>query len=226
MRILVIGDATCMKETINKFTTKHSYIHHTDYVFNHNILSDVDLIIDFLIADYPENLNIYQNTKHGFIFLNTIKTTLAKLFFQAKLNNIDLQDRCIGFNGWPTFLNREIIEATTLTKSNHSSLFNLFKELETSFLFVEDRVGMVMPRIICMIINEAFYTLQEGTASEEDIDIGMKLGTNYPYGPFEWASQIGIKAIYELLESLYHDTKDERYKIAVLLRERYLLHRY
>ena len=73
-----------------------------------------------------------------------------------------------------------------------------------------------------MIINEAFYTVQEGTASKEDIDQGMRLGTNYPFGPFEWAQKIGIADVYETLEAIYEDTKEERYKICPLLKKAYL----
>jgi 3-hydroxybutyryl-CoA dehydrogenase len=81
---------------------------------------------------------------------------------------------------------------------------------------------MVTPRILFMIINEACYTLQEGTASKEDIDTSMKLGTNYPFGPFEWANKIGIKHVYETLEAIYLDTHDERYKVCPLLKTMYL----
>ena len=77
-------------------------------------------------------------------------------------------------------------------------------------------------RIISMIINEAYYTVMEGTATKEDIDTGMKLGTNYPMGPFEWAGKWGIANIYELLEAMYLDSKDERYKICPLLKQEYL----
>jgi 3-hydroxybutyryl-CoA dehydrogenase len=87
---------------------------------------------------------------------------------------------------------------------------------------VEDRAGMATPRILCMIINEACYTLQEGTASIRDIDLGMKLGTNYPHGPFEWANAIGIANVYQVLEAMYEDTKEERYKICPLLKTKYL----
>lgn len=89
-------------------------------------------------------------------------------------------------------------------------------------MIVDDRVGMVTPRVISMIINEAYYVVQEGTASREDIDLAMKSGTNYPYGPFEWIRRIGIKHIYEVLEAVYEDTKDERYKICPLLKKEYL----
>ena len=68
-------------------------------------------------------------------------------------------------------------------------------------------------------------TVQEGTATREDIDIGMKLGTNYPKGPFEWLNEIGIENVYKVLEAIYQDTKEERYKICPLLKEEYLLGR-
>jgi 3-hydroxybutyryl-CoA dehydrogenase len=73
-----------------------------------------------------------------------------------------------------------------------------------------------------MIINEAFYTVQEGTATRQDIDLAMKLGTNYPYGPFEWCERIGIRHVYELLQAMYDDTRDERYKVCPLLKKEYL----
>jgi 3-hydroxybutyryl-CoA dehydrogenase len=73
-----------------------------------------------------------------------------------------------------------------------------------------------------MIINEAYYAAQDGIASREDIDKAMRLGTNYPHGPFEWAERIGLSAVYQLIESLYRDTHDERYKVCPLLKKEYL----
>lgn len=90
--------------------------------------------------------------------------------------------------------------------------------LQIPFVRVADRVGMITPRVICMIINEAYYTLQEGTASKADIDLGMQLGTNYPHGPFAWAERIGIREVRSLLEAMYNDTKDPRYKLCPLLK--------
>ena len=99
---------------------------------------------------------------------------------------------------------------------------DFFKQLNIQHRFVQSRVGLVTPRIVCMIINEAYNTLQEGTATREDIDLGMKLGTAYPKGPFEWSLEIGLDHIYETLEALYQDTKDDRYKISPLLKTAYL----
>jgi 3-hydroxybutyryl-CoA dehydrogenase len=73
-----------------------------------------------------------------------------------------------------------------------------------------------------MIINEAYYTVQERTALPEDIDQAMKLGTNYPKGPFEWCREIGINNVYHLLDSMYLDTREERYKICSLLKQEWI----
>jgi 3-hydroxybutyryl-CoA dehydrogenase len=78
-----------------------------------------------------------------------------------------------------------------------------------------DIAGMFTPRTISMIVNEGYFALQEEISSKKEIDIAMRLGTNYPYGPFEWSEKIGLKKIYNLLEQLAHT--DKRYVPAPLL---------
>jgi len=78
----------------------------------------------------------------------------------------------------------------------------------------------VTPRVISMIINEAYFALDEGISSKEEIDTAMKLGTNYPYGPFEWSEKIGLKKIYDLLIAL--TTTNSRYKPAPRLEQEVL----
>ncbi len=124
-----------------------------------------------------------------------------------------------GFSGLPTFLNREIFEVSLARKNNIEKLREICDKLNTKFAVVKDQVGLVTPRVICMIINEAYFSVQEDIASRNDIDLAMKLGTNYPFGPFEWGERIGIKNVYELLKAVYENTKDERYQICKLLEE-------
>ena len=66
-----------------------------------------------------------------------------------------------------------------------------------------------------MIINEAYFAKDENVSTEKEIDTAMKLGTNYPFGPFEWAQIIGIRNIYALLKTL--NETDPRYKPSTLL---------
>ena len=178
-----------------------------------------DVIFDFIIDRHPEQMEVYRDHPKVIAFLNTPKTSLLKL-----VADFPGQISCtlFGFNGLPTFLNREIVEATVWRDQDKEKLQTICRQLQTKYLVVDDRVGMVTPRVIFMIINEAYYTFHEGTASREDIDHGMKLGTNYPFGPFEWSEKVGLNHVYELLSAVYEDTKDERYKICPLLKKEYL----
>jgi 3-hydroxybutyryl-CoA dehydrogenase len=88
-----------------------------------------------------------------------------------------------------------------------------------NFAKVPDRVGLVFPRIISMIINEAAQAYSEQVASKEDIDTAMKLGTNYPFGPLEWADKLGIGLVYEILSALQRDFGEDRYRPHPVLKE-------
>ncbi|MGW8122195.1 3-hydroxyacyl-CoA dehydrogenase family protein [Roseivirga echinicomitans] len=217
MNVLVIGTEQNVEEFKLKFNTGLNCRFETDYDFEED-LTLFDCIFDFFIGDNPEQFEIFSAYDGLNLFVNAPKISLAELAYYQEEINCNL----FGFNGLPTFLNRSILEVSVLNHKDQPKLEALCKSLNTDFELIEDRVGMVTPRIIFMIINEAFYTLQEGTASKEAIDTGMKLGTNYPFGPFEWCDKIGINNVYETLEALFEDTKEERYKICPLLRKEYL----
>ncbi|MFT7055580.1 MAG: 3-hydroxybutyryl-CoA dehydrogenase [Candidatus Endobugula sp.] len=217
MKILVIGS----EQNINEFKLKFNNLTDCEFQQDYNFETDltkIDLVFDFFIADSPEQFEIFNQYEGLNLFVNAPKISLTELAFYQE----DVICNLFGFNGLPTFLDRSILEVSILNEENTLLLQGICKELGTDFEIIEDRVGMVSPRVIFMIINEAFFTLQEGTANRDDIDTGMKLGTNYPLGPFEWSERIGIQNIYETLEALYEDTKEERYKICPLLKKEYL----
>ncbi len=181
-------------------------------------LMEYDLIIDLAFDEHPNQLNFYAGLTIP-VIVSCAKTQLAKAVY-----DYGKQINCwiIGMNCLPTFINRDLAEISLNNNADKQKLDALMKQLNWKYKLVEDRVGMITPRIIFMIINEACYTVQEGTASLEDIDTSMKLGTNYPFGPFEWANKIGVKHVHETLEAIYNDTHDERYKICPLLKTKYL----
>lgn len=84
---------------------------------------------------------------------------------------------------------------------------------------VRDETGLVFPRILAMIINEAAFAYMEGTAAAEDIDLAMRLGTNYPQGPLSWADEIGLDDVYAVLTGLHRALGEERYRPAPILRK-------
>ncbi|WKV13185.1 3-hydroxyacyl-CoA dehydrogenase family protein [Marivirga harenae] len=219
MNILVVGDPKNQEEITAKFGKKHQIISFDDLTeITKEAFFAADVVFDFFIAEEPEALEFYEQRPDLTVFTNMAMSSFGKL----KIYQHKTQNTVFGFNGLPTFINRSILECTLQDENEKEKLNLICGKLGTEFEIVEDRVGMVTPRIICMIINEAFYTVQEGTASSEDIDLGMKLGTNYPFGPFEWSEKIGLENVYELLEFVYDDTKEERYKICPRLKKEYL----
>jgi 3-hydroxybutyryl-CoA dehydrogenase len=78
----------------------------------------------------------------------------------------------------------------------------------------------VLARIVCQVINECAFALGEGVGSAQDIDIGMKLGMNYPRGPLAWADEIGLAHVLDALEILWSEYREERYRAAPALQSR------
>lgn len=180
---------------------------------------DYDCIFDLNFDDDPSVLPLYASLRDKPVFVNAVKLSLNEA---AYTSGEKIRCMLFGFNALPGFISQGKWEISLYRKFQTPELDKLAKQLGIEYLPVEDRIGLIKPRIICMIINEACFTLQEGTATIEDIDLGMKLGTNYPHGPFEWCDKIGITPVFETLAALYEDTKDERYKICALLKTKYL----
>jgi 3-hydroxybutyryl-CoA dehydrogenase len=218
MNILIIGRNHHMSECQAKFGATHEYKAVDNHEHAEKILQNGDLVFDFLLDEAPGRIDIYSNKKIT-AFINTAKKSLGEFMLHSTQPSAAT---FIGFNGLPTFLNRPLLEVSLLQKSDEEIVKKACASLNTEYMLVDDRVGMVTPRIICMIINVAYLTIQDGTASRTDIDLAMKLGTNYPYGPFEWCQRIGVKHVYEILDAVYRDTRDERYKISALLKKEYL----
>lgn len=217
MKILVIGEPIHCDECRQKLGV-HEYTEVNAHADAEKHLDGHDLIFDFLIDRRPEFFKIYSQ-KPLAVFLNTCRISLAAL---ARSVDHRLKCRAYGFNGLPTMFRRQALEICLLKKDDAAAIRDVCRQLKTEFLLVDDRVGLVTPRVVCMIINEAYYTVQEGTATRQDIDLAMKLGTNYPFGPFEWCEKIGLKNVFELLQAIYADTGDERYKISALMKKEYL----
>ena len=131
------------------------------------------------------------------VFINSMAATLAE-------NNHS--KNIIRINAWPGFIEKDLWEMAGTVSAEAEYIL---QQLNKRYIVVPDEPGFISARIIAMIINEAYYALDEKVSSELDIDIAMKLGTNYPYGPFEWCNIIGKQQVYQLLAKL--SLTDERF---------------
>jgi 3-hydroxybutyryl-CoA dehydrogenase len=108
----------------------------------------------------------------------------------------------IRINAWPGFLERSIHELVLPDETTALHIKKIYGQLDKQYRIVPDIPGMISGRILATVINEAYYTLQEDVSTAPEIDTAMKLGTNYPLGPFEWCERIGLENIDELLTLL------------------------
>jgi 3-hydroxybutyryl-CoA dehydrogenase len=130
--------------------------------------------------------------------------------------------RFMGIAAFPTLLANPLVELTPSLhtgKATADAVTALFTSAKKETAMVQDSVGMVMPRILCQIINEALFTVQNDVATPHDIDEAMKHGTNYPHGPIAWGEMIGFANIAGVLDAVYESHHEERYRVAPLLRQ-------
>lgn len=168
-----------------------------------------DAYLDLQFDNKPDRVSLLEKLPARLLIVNSVVSTLAQI-----------HPSFVRINAWPTFLSSALVEASCLNDEKKKraeealSLFN--KKIE----WVPDEPGFITPRIICMIINEAFFALSDGVSTKGEMDTAMKLGTNYPYGPFEWAQKIGLENITTLLTTL--SKHQSRYTPSKLLLETYL----
>ncbi len=212
MHILVTGERRRRMEWLAALQTGH-FIEEQEVPDTAFAARPCDLLVDLSLEDDPARVSLYRDLKVP-VIVSSVVTGLEKLYRDYNLpETLPL----IGMNCLPTFINRPLLEWAWVSPEAEKPAPGLARSLGLAFERVADRPGMVSPRIVCMIINEAWYTLEEGTASREDIDKGMKLGTNYPYGPFEWTDLIGPERVAQVLEAVHRHTGDERYRLCPLL---------
>lgn len=168
--------------------------------WDHNVSPSADAYFDLLFEDADD---VFAGAGDKPVFVNAVVKTGA-----------ELPSNYVRINAWSGFLAREIIEVAGAGLSVPGAA-GVLDSLAWGYLLVPDKPGLVAARVIAMIINEAYYALGDGISTRDGIDTAMKLGTNYPYGPFEWSNKIGLQKIYELLEKL--SVTDSRYQPAPAL---------
>ena len=197
MQIFVLTDEVIEKEFRSKNLTANIQVTFAEKLSDIPEGSSADAFFILKEGIMKENFEIIINKP---VFINATIDTLKEL---------DLPENFSRINGWPTFVCREIWEIAT---KNNEIVKDIFEKLGWKYITVADEPGLVAARIISMIINEAYFALGEKVSSKDEIDLAMKLGTNYPYGPFEWSRKIGLDKIYQLLERL--SKTDSRYTLA------------
>ena len=182
MKIAVIANDALKEEWLAQGVQEAMTI---EWITEPKIVEGTDCYIDLLFNTDSDRIIKLKKLQPAFIIVNSVNATLK-----------DLPENFIRINGWPTFLKRPLVESSCSNnrpeiKSREYTCLISINQLNG----LPDVPGFISARIISMIINEAYYTLDEKVSSKNEIDTAMKLGTNYPYGPFEWSEKIGLKNV-------------------------------
>ncbi len=185
-------------------------------------LASCDLIIEAATENETLKEKILRNVdaiaRAGTIIAtNTSSISITKL--AASLKD---PERFVGmhfFNPVPVMALVEIIRGLRTSDETVDAVTALAQRLGKTPIGVKNSAGFVVNRILCPMINEAIFALQEGLASAEEIDAGMKLGCNHPIGPLALCDLIGLDVELAVMEVLYGTFNDPKYRPAPLLRE-------
>jgi len=204
MRLVVLTNEQLKEELLSNGVSdycKIDWINSPKELLSH---TDADAVIDLLFEYSGYDVSHLNNYLTKPVFVNSMNKTIVEIGLPF-----------IRINAWPGFLKRSIAEVSIADEVNINKAEKILSLLNRKPEWVPDVKGFISPRVVSMIINEAYFALEENVSTKEEIDIAMKLGTNYPYGPFEWGKIIGLKNIAGLLTELF--ITEKRYQPATLL---------
>jgi 3-hydroxybutyryl-CoA dehydrogenase len=185
-------------------------------------LAAADLIIEAATENEALKIKILQNVdaiagENTIIATNTSSISITRL-----ASAIKRPERFVGmhfFNPVPVMALVEIIRGLRTSDATVETVTELSTKLGKTPIGVKNSAGFVVNRILCPMINEAIFTLQDGLASVEEIDAGMRLGCNHPIGPLALCDLVGLDVELAVLEVLYNAFNDSKYRPAPLLKE-------
>jgi len=186
-------------------------------------LADVDLVIEAVNEDMELKKKIFKEldevTKDDAILAsNTSALSITEIATVT-----ERPDKVVGvhfFNPVPVMKLVELIKSITTSDEAFEKVESLVKELGKSPVEVNEAPGFVVNRILVPMINEAAFLLNEGVASAEDIDTAMKLGANHPIGPLALGDMIGLDVCLAIMETLYDEFGDSKYRPCPLLKKK------
>lgn len=188
----------------------------------YEVLRQMDLVIEAATENEALKLHILQQVDGLLRPGAIIATNTSSLSITRLAAATTRPERCIGmhfFNPVPVMALVELIRGLQTSDQTHAAVLALTTRLGKAPITVKNSPGFVINRILCPMINEAIFALQEGLASVEDIDTGMKLGCNQPIGPLALADLIGLDTLLAIMESFYAGFNDPKFRPAPLLKE-------
>jgi 3-hydroxybutyryl-CoA dehydrogenase len=177
-------------------------------------LASCDVVIEAVIEDVDLKRQLFQSLE-GLVAPDAILATNTSALSVTQIAaSIGTPERVVGlhfFNPAPVLQLVEVVRAELTGDEAFDRAFAFAQALGKQPIACRDTPGFVVNRILVPVLNDAVQVLEEGTASPEDIDVGMKLGTGWPIGPLALIDLIGLDVWVHVCEALWEAFRDPRY---------------
>lgn len=186
------------------------------------LIGFADLVIEAVAEDLTTKQEIFRQAdglcqEHALLASNTSSISITKLAAVTRR-----PEKVIGMhfmNPVPLMRLVEVIRGFLTSEETTQAISEVCRRMGKEPIEAKDSPGFISNRVLCPMINEAIFALQEGIGTREAIDSVMKLGMNHPIGPLALADLIGLDVVLAIMETLQRDLGDDKYRPAYLLRK-------
>ena len=206
------------QEDVDALKARMSFSADTEYA----CAADADLVVEAAIERVDLKKSIFKKLDAATKAECILATNTSSISITEIASAVERKDKVIGmhfFNPPVAMKLIEVIRGGNTSDETYDTIFSLAQEIGKTPVTVAEAPGFVCNRLLIPMINEAIELVQNGVASPEDVDTAMKLGCNHPMGPLTLGDFIGLDTCLAIMDTIYEETHDSKYRASLLLRK-------